>query len=562
MPWQPQHPNDFPTLGWECIEFAAAYLAAPSKGTFEPLIFTREQEDFILRLYELDPRSGRRVNRVGVLVRSRGWGKSPVLAAIGAFEALGNAVFDGWDASGQPVGKPWSTLKTPKVQFLGVSEESVANSWDPLLEMLRDGSAVDEFPGLEPMETFVGLPSGGRMEIRTASSSAVKGSPAVVACIADQTELWTKSNGGARLYSTVLANATKTGGLVLQSPNAWTPGTDSVAERTHRAWELQQEGKTPDKTIYVNMRSAPPSTDAADPDSLLSGLRYAYGDSSAHPEGCTIHNPPCSPGWVDLQPVMGHMYDPSTDVQQNKSDFLNMVTSAVDSFVSRPQWQSIENKDVKIREGDVIVCGFDGARARNPDSRVLPDATSLVGIRVSDGHLFHIRTWEPAAEQYDYEAPAEEIVQTIRETFETYKVVAFFADPARWEIQLAQLEAEFHSHVSIKASADRPFSAYPRGKNIEFTRTTGRFYEAIANAEITQDGSATLMRHALNARRRQQKDGFQVAKEFKDSPNKIDAIVASINAYSAYLQALGKGLDRAPEPKKKKAFAFGSHVYA
>lgn len=556
MPWQPQHEGDFPTLGWECIDFAAAYLAAPSKGYFEPFIMTLEQENFILRLYELDPTTGRRVNRVGVLIRSRGWGKSPVLAAIGAFEALGNACFDGWDANGQPVGKPWSEIKTPKVQFLGVSEESVSNSWQPLLEMLRDGSAMDEFPGLEPMETFVALPSGGRMEIRTASGSAVKGSPSVVACIADQTELWTPRNGGKRLYQTVLANATKTGGLVLQSPNAWVPGGDSVAEVTHAAWEAQQEGRTKDKSIHLDMRSAPGDTDQSDRDSLVRGLRYAYGDSSAHPGGCLIHQPACEPGWVEIDPIVSHMYDPSTDVQQNKADFLNQITNATDSFVSRPQWQSIEDKSKTIEPGDRIVCGFDGARARNPDSRVLPDATALVGIRVSDGHLFHIRTWEPAEGQYDYEAPAEEIVQTIRETFETYEVLAFFADPARWEIQLAQLEAEFHTHVKIKASGDRPFSAYPRGKNVEFTRTTGRFYEAIANEEISQDGSAVLMRHALNARRRQQKAGWQVAKEFKDSPNKIDAIVASINAYSAYLQALAAGLDRAPEPKKKYGYAF------
>jgi hypothetical protein len=49
--------------------------------------------------------------------------------------------------------KPWSDLRTPWVQFMAVSEEQTQNAWAPLLEMLRDGPACDEFPGLEPLDT-------------------------------------------------------------------------------------------------------------------------------------------------------------------------------------------------------------------------------------------------------------------------------------------------------------------------------------------------------------------------------------------------------------------------
>jgi hypothetical protein len=46
---------------------------------------------------------------------------------------------DGWDAAGQPVGKPWSTMLTPLVHIAAVSEEQTNNTWQPLLEMLREG---------------------------------------------------------------------------------------------------------------------------------------------------------------------------------------------------------------------------------------------------------------------------------------------------------------------------------------------------------------------------------------------------------------------------------------
>jgi hypothetical protein len=85
-------------------------------------------------------------------------GKSPLLAAMACAEALGPVVPDGWDADGQPVGKPWSEVRTPLVHIAAVSEQQTRNTWTPLLEMLRDGPACDEYPGLEPMDSFVALP--------------------------------------------------------------------------------------------------------------------------------------------------------------------------------------------------------------------------------------------------------------------------------------------------------------------------------------------------------------------------------------------------------------------
>lgn len=74
IPWKPEFPGERPTLGWAAIDWIESNLAAPDRGSYEPLLLTREQAEFVLRFYEIDPVSGRRVIRRGVLSRPRGWG--------------------------------------------------------------------------------------------------------------------------------------------------------------------------------------------------------------------------------------------------------------------------------------------------------------------------------------------------------------------------------------------------------------------------------------------------------------------------------------------------------
>lgn len=59
MPWRPSHPGELPTLGFEVLDWITAMLAAPDKAEYEPFVPTREQAEFILRFYELDPVSGK-----------------------------------------------------------------------------------------------------------------------------------------------------------------------------------------------------------------------------------------------------------------------------------------------------------------------------------------------------------------------------------------------------------------------------------------------------------------------------------------------------------------------
>jgi hypothetical protein len=539
VPWKPSEPGEVPTLGYVVIDWITAYLAAPDRIEYEPFLPYLEQEDFLLRFYELDPRTGKRRRRRGVISRPRGWGKSPLLAAMMAVEALGPVVPDGWDADGQPVGKPWSLVRTPIVQVAAVSEKQTRNTWDPLLEMLREGPVLDEYD-IEPLDTFVNLPKG-RIEPITSAASTTKGGKPVFAAL-DQTEEWVKSNGGLNLFQKIKNNTAKIGGSFVESPNAFIPGLESVAEHSAAFWESIQSGKARDDGLHYDHREAPETTSLVDRDSLVLGLRIAYGDSSAHPDGCVLHDPPCPPGHSDLDHLVATIWDPTSDVQESRSDFLNQVTHASDSWLTKPQVGACRDLAKWVEPGEMITLGFDGSLKR---SEAVTDATALVGCRVSDGHLFEVRVWEQPAgpEGRDWMVPEIEVDAEVHQTFKDYNVVGFFGDPAKWATWLVSWEAKYHDRLKVKATRDNPIHWWMTGGSAtQIVRATDELHTAIVKRQCTHDGSSALTRHLVNARRRMSRAGMQIAKAHPESDKKIDAAVAAILAWQARLAAIAAGL--------------------
>lgn len=550
MPWRPSVPGEVPTLGWYVLDWMTEMLARPAVLDYEPFRPYREQEDFILRWYAIDPLTGRFKYHRALLGRARGWGKSPMLAALAAVEGLGDVLPDGWDADGQPVGRPWTTIRTPKIHIAAVSEEQTDNTWQPLLEMIRQGPVMDHYPGLDPMDTMVVLPKG-LIEQRTSSARTVKGAPVTFATL-DQTEEWVKANGGPKLAQAIRTNAAKNGGRTVEAPNAFIPGDGSVAEASAAFAAAIREGRTKDDGLLYDHREAAADTDMSDRESLTLGLRIAYGDSSGHPDGCVIHDQPCPPGHVELEPLIQQVWDPANDVQQLRSDLLNQITHASDSWISQPEWRTRMNLDLAVEPGESVTLGFDGSRGR---TRGKADATALIGCRVSDGHLFEVRVWEqpsgPAGA--DWVPPVDEVDAEVRRAFETWNVVGFLADPSGWTTNVAEWEAKYSRRLRVKASVNAPVSAWPRGKDTRAVEYVKRFHAAVVNGELTHDGSSALTRHVLNARRREVRGGgYLLYKAFPDSTEKIDAAYAAVMAWKARLDAVAKGIT---DRKKSKARA-------
>jgi hypothetical protein len=544
MPWKPLGEELFPTLGYHVADQMAEFLE------FE---VTREQLEFLIRLHEIDPRTCRRVKRRAVLQRARGWGKSPMLAAIGISEALFEVVPEGWDAQGQPVARPWSHYKSViNVPVTATSEDQVNNTWAPLLEMARTDALVNDFD-IDPLDSFVSLP-WGKIEPRTSAGRSIKGLPGQVAAIMDQTEEWVRGNGGLRLAQNIRNNATKASGITIESPNAFTPGEGSVAEQSARDWELIKSGKYPKlseaRILLYDHREAPPETEPSDHDSLIYGLRFAYGDSSNHPDGCVIHEPSCEPGWADIDGTALAFLDTSNDPQVLRADFLNQITHAVDSYVSQPEIRAIiadgrdEDHPLKtISKSEPVTLGFDGSEGRS-DSRIA-DSTVLIGYSVKQKHAFQLGVWSqpdgPAGE--GWRPPQLEIEQAVKDAFRKYNVVGFFADPsAGWAGQVKEWEATYGRKLKAKVVANEPI----RWKQKDVSRTCETFeqlHSAIVAGDITLDGAPELIAHLLRARRDKRRAGYVLKKPDDDQDySKIDAAWGLMFAFAAALDAIGKGV--------------------
>lgn len=548
MPWKPQTEFDEefgPTLGWYAIDWIEAMFSKPGAGEYVPYELYEEMKTFLLNFYAIDPRrSKQRYNR-GVLSRPRGWGKSPNIGVMLMLEGLGDVVFDGWDADGQPVGKPWSAVTLPTISLTAVSEMQCDNTWDPLKDMLEVSPLMEYYDGVVPQSKEILLPRG-KIQKLTASASSAKGRGSVFAAM-DQTESWVSSNGGKKLYNVVSSNVAKMGGRYIETPNAFYHGEDSVAEGSYNYWRMAQEGRLRAPRLYYDHREAPADYDIEDYDQLIEALRVSYGDASADHRGCVIHYPPCEPGHKDIEILADTVMDPNKEEADVRADFLNQVVSAADAWLQHDEIMRIVDGAREVSLSEPIVLGFDGSRGR---VRGKADATALVGLTVIDGHFFQLGLWE---EEFTsgvvqdpnskWTAPVNEVIDRIKTVMNTYNVVGFFADPSGWEIQIADLESEFGYDLQVKATGTKPIAVFPRGKGAAIHENVEQLRRAIVNRECTLDGASGMMRHLEAARRRSKKGGYLLYKETPQSMHKIDMAYAAVMAWMARVAAIRAGVD-------------------
>lgn len=514
-----------PSLGMDVIDWMMTFLAAPDKSEYEPFIPTKQQARFIIRFYETDPTGRQRLRRRAVLSRPKGWGKSPLLAAIACAEALGPVVPDGLDASGEAVGRPWADLRTPWVQLSATSDDQTKNAWLPLLEMLRDGPAVDSYRGLEPLDTFVNLPKG-RIEPVTAAATSREGNRPVFV-VMDQTESWTAPNGGRRLAGTLRRNLSKTGGSSIEAPNAFKPGEQSVAEQSFEAAKL-------DSGILYDHREGPDVKDLADREAVIASLRKAYG-SHALPSG-----------WVDLGRLAADIADPATDPDDARQFFFNRPVVPKTAWMDPDDWNKNADATVVVPDRAVVAAGFDGS--------INSDSTALVVATLS-GHLLLFALWEKDAHDPDWEVPRYEVSQAVDAMFERYNVVKLFADPgADWSTLIGEWSEKHGTVLDRDRKEQRRVQEFDTRHFTRMTRALDRLRADARAGVLTHDGDSRLAQHVANARVRKRGDLYTIAKEKEQSARKIDAAMAATLAYAARAQALEEGLD---VPKKRRTLAVG-----
>lgn len=534
------------TLGWEVLDWMGTYIRQPD-GDHAGDVFdlTDEQVRFVLWWYAITPQ-GRWLHIRGVLRRSKGWGKSPFVAALALAELCGPVRFGGFAEGGEWPhwrSKPYELgelMAVPTsaawVQLAGVSERQTQNTMSVVSAMIAESPIVEDY-GLDPGITRIYTAAGGKLEPITASASSAEGArPTFV--VEDETHHWTDSNGGMKLDQVNRRNVGKIPGgtgRVLETTNAHAPGQGTVAEKSYEAHLAQLEGRTRSKGLLYDAREAPSIDDLGDEPELMAALADAYGDST----------------WVDLERIRDETYDPSTPPEDSRRFYLNQITAASDSWLAEYEWSGcMAGPEIPVPgDGAMITLGFDGSRGLEGKRALRPgavaDSTALIACRVSDGYTWPIHVWEqpegPAGA--GWKPPLADIEATLGETFTRFEVVGFFADPAKWEGVVAGWEAKYGKRLKVKATQANPISWWMTGsRGAIVVRALEAFHTAVLEGELWHNGASVLTRHVLNARRRAGRFGISIAKEHPESARKIDAAVAAVLAHEARRQAVAAGL--------------------
>lgn len=543
------------TLGWHAVVWAREFLRQPNgPRAGQRFQFVQSQVLFLLWYYAVDE-NGRWLFHHAARRLAKGSGKSPFAAVHALIELCAPVRVLDFDkkAPGKVRGRP---VDMPLVQIAATAESQTANTMRMIRAFAAKGSKVVQAYNLDPGKTIYYKPGGGQLQVITSSASAAEGAESTFV-VADETEHWTKTNGGHELSQTIDRNLAKSGSRMLETANAWQPGEESVAQITFEAWQQQSEayakdlaaGKpaTPPRILY-DSRQASATIDLADEQQLMDGLRFTYDDCY----------------WVDLEILRDRVWDPRTPPDVSRRFYLNQPSASSDAWLWQPEVASMLDTDKVIADKDVIVLGFDGSRSR---AKGVTDATALIGCRVHDGHLFNVGIWEqpdgPVGR--DWQVPELEVDAAVRTAFATWTVVGFYADPAKWESYVAKWEATFGAQLKVKSTRDHPIEWWVTGgRKSLIIRATDQLHSAIINTseavaqaaargddqavrEVTYDGDSTFTRHLLNARRRVDRIGVQIAKETPDSPRKIDAAFAAILAWQARLDAVAAGAGKQSE---------------
>lgn len=528
MPWRgPEYEGEFPSLGWAVAEWIEENCVVPDReDAGEAFILSDEQLRFLVHHYRLKPNATEArwqtawAHTRSLLVKPQKWGKAPITSAMICAEAVGDVLFAGWDANGEPVARAWPT---PIIQVTAYSEDQTDNIWKVLLPMIQMGPLADVIP--DTGETRINLPGQGWVEPVTSKALSRLGARITFAP-QDEVGTWVSPNM-RYLADTQYRGLSGTGGRAMLTTNAWDLAENSVAQQIAEAGEA---------TDYVDHVQAPETLSYANKRDRHKIHEIVYGDSAlkVNRKGLRVS------GWVDLERIE---IDAAKLVQKDPNQaarfYGNRPSMGSGQWMPDGAWAA--KLEVRDRPKSVPVCaGFDGS-----------DADDWTGIRLEtfDRHqftpLYHgdaRRTiWNPAIWP-GHRIPRGEVMAAWDDIFANYDVVRAYLDPPLWGSEIAHLQGKYGDKVVIEwptyrlnpmHSALEAFKTDVTNPDSGFTHDNCTFTEQhIRNAVERARGVQT----DLNGLRRQT---YIIGKA--SHTQKIDLSMSSVLAHEAVSDAIAAG---------------------
>jgi len=487
-----------------------------------------EKRAAIWKAYEVYPKGHalagkRRFKRVRI-----SWRKGTAKTELGAWIAYAElhpeapVRFDGWDAAGEPVGRP---VRDPYIPMLAYTKDQVEElAFGALFVVCTEGPDADLFDA--GLERIIRLNERGQAD---GKAVPLAGSP--------------NARDGARTsfqhydephrldlprlvsaYDTMEANLPKRpldDPWSLGTTTAGVPGGGSVAEKDKDEAEAIAKGEVEEPELFYFHREAGPSHDLSTLAGRIEAVREASGPAVAV--------------WSDLRGIAKQWDRKGADQTYLERVWLNRWTqSAAQAFDAKRWRDDLADPTFKIPDGDQVSVGFDGSRWK--------DTTALVVTHMETGWQWARGLWKP--DEYDDDGiPPTEVDQVVAEVFDRFKVLRLYGDPAQgWDEWLAKWSGRYGHKIVAEFFTD--------SRNLRKTAFMCRTYAgAIKAGEVTNDGSDDFARHIGAAQKRDvhmvDDEGIPLwvmSKERHDSPNKIDLAMAGGLSWQARLDAMSAGL--------------------
>lgn len=503
------------SLGYDALDWIHDYEChGPGDVQGDPIDLDDEMRDHIIECYRLDPDTGARMYDEAVLSRPKGRAKSEIAGFVVVLEAFGPARFDGWNADGQPVGRP---VRSPLIKCLATEESQAGNTFENAAFIAGEwGPDVhpDVFGGVSGIRAYQSasalyLPHGGEIRACTAGAASKDGGKETHV-VADETHLYVLRELKS-MYATVARNLGKrkiAEPWMHQTSTAYRPGEQSVFEETLTAWRRRELSPR----VFVNHREAKGRIDLDDEEHTKRQLADVYGDSAP---------------WQDLDRRYRDMRDPRIcpDVQTAVRYFLNRPMSGNDAWIPKDVVDRQSRPEV-VADGTAIALGFDGS--------LRDDATVLRGCRMSDGFLFTLGIWAKpqTRDGLHWEVPRADVLATIRHVYDRFEVIRGYFDPHEWRSDIDALAAELGEERVIPWETRR---------DVAMAAALDRLHSGLKVGEIWHDGDPVAVEHYGNAYVRQKGPHRLVRKEHPDSWRKIDTVVGDALATEARADALAAG---------------------
>lgn len=439
---------------------------------------------------------------------------------------------DGFDARGEPVGRP---VVAPYIPMLAYTREQVEELAYGALKHIIEHSPDSHMFDVS-LERVMRLDEwgrdGGRAVAVAQAPDAADGKRTTLNAYDEPHRMVLPRQVEA--HNTMEANLPK---RPLEDPwslyvgTAGEPGEGSVGELVQLEAEAIRDGKVADPKLFYLARWAGGTYDLDDFDQRVAAITEATGPAGEWGPG-------------QFADIASQWDRPGTDKAYLERVWLNRWRKSDSAAFDLNKWEA--HVGAPIPDGAVVTVGFDGAR--------FFDSTGLVVTELDTGVQRLFAGWERPETVEDWEVPEPEVTAAVEEINRTYRVVLAYGDPPHWTSTMGEWAGRFPYWREWWTNRLRPM-AYAVRAFTEGVDTGAVSREVGRDPRREQDLTIHIGNAGRDSLELYDDQGRRLFVLKKTNPTrKFDYAMAAVLSYQARLDALSKGLRPEPLPRPAKRF--------